>query len=112
MKVSIIRPHELDNSQIANWRTIQRTEPELSSPFLCPEFTISAGECLNNVFIGIIEDDTKEVGYFPFQRKNIYIGEPASGRLSDYQAVIIKRNVELDTLQLIKKWIIYNFKCK
>ena len=103
MKVSVIRPQELDDTQIKNWNTIQLSEPSLASPYFCPNFTLAAAECIEDVFVAVLENDSKEIGYFPFQRKSQFIGGPVGGMLSDYQAVIINSDTEWDASSLIQK---------
>ena len=106
MKVSVIRPQELDVSQINNWNIIQQSEPSLASPYFSPYFTLAAAECIEDVFVAIMENDSKEIGYFPFQRKSRFIGGPVGGTLSDYQAVIIKTDVDWDASLLIREWVL------
>jgi len=103
MKVSVIRPQDLDDSQISNWNSIQQSEPSLASPYFCPNFTLAAAECIKDVFVAVLENNSKEIGYFPFQRKSRFIGGPVGGMLSDYQAVIIKSDVEWDASYLIRE---------
>ena len=103
MKVSVIRPQELDDSQINNWNIIQQSEPSLASPYFCSNFTLAAAECIDDVFVAVLEKDSKEIGYFPFQRKSRFIGGPVGGMLSDYQAVIIKSDVDWDASLLIRE---------
>ncbi len=103
MKVSVIRPQELDDSQIKNWSAIQQSEPSLANPYFCPNFTLAAAECIEDVFVAVLENDSKEIGYFPFQRKSRFIGGPVGGMLSDYQAVIIKSDVDWDASFLIRE---------
>jgi CelD/BcsL family acetyltransferase involved in cellulose biosynthesis len=104
MKVSVVRPQELIPTQIENWNDILQIEKYLSSPYFRPEFTLAAAECIENVYVAIIEDESsKEVGYFPFQKNGRLIGGPVGGRLSDYQAVIIKSSFDWDVYSLIKE---------
>ena len=103
MKVSVIRPQELDESQVNNWNTIQQSESSLASPYFSPSFTLAAAECIGDVFVAVLENDSKEIGYFPFQRKSRFIGGPVGGMLSDYQAVIIKSDIDWDASSLIRE---------
>jgi len=103
MKVSVTRPQELDESQIKNWKSIQQSEPSLASPYFSPNFSLAAAECIDDVFVAVLENDSKEIGYFPFQRKSRFIGGPIGGSLSDYQAVIINSDVDWDASFLIKE---------
>lgn len=103
MKVSVIRPQELDGSQISNWNSIQQSNPLLASPYFCPNFTLAAAESIENVFVAVLENSSKEIGYFPFQRKSQFIGGPVGGMFSDYQAVIIENDVEWDATFLIRE---------
>ena len=39
MKITVVRPSELQVEHMRLWSEIQRADPELVSPFFCPEFT-------------------------------------------------------------------------
>jgi CelD/BcsL family acetyltransferase involved in cellulose biosynthesis len=72
------------------------------SPYFSAAFTQAVAGVRDDVFVGIIEEAGKPVGFFPFQRRRGGIGGPVGGQLSDYQAVIIPDEIEWDAAELLR----------
>ena len=84
----LIALNELDAALVEAWRSIQRVEERLESPYFCPEFTRLVGSVRDDVRIVVIENDGRPVGFFPHQRAPWGRGKPVGGPLSDYHGVI------------------------
>lgn len=102
MKISLVRGGELDASLIEAWRRMQEKDPDLASPYFCPEFTQAVSAVRDDVFVGVIEADGRIAGFFPFQRSRFGIGLPVGGKLSDFHGVICEPDFSWSAEELMK----------
>ncbi|HID82978.1 MAG TPA: GNAT family N-acetyltransferase [Chromatiales bacterium] len=102
MKISAIPAREMDKTLQQRWQEIQASNPALANPYFCVEYTEAVAAVRDDVFVGIMEEDNRVVGFFPFQRKSKKIAGPVGGRLSDYQGVIISPEQEWSVEDLMQ----------
>lgn len=102
MRVTVVGAADLDCEQIATWHAIRRSNPRLTSPYFCPEFTSAVAATRDDVRVAILEESGKVFGYFPFQRGRFGAGRPVGGRLSDYQGVIVRPDARWDAEALLR----------
>lgn len=102
MKFSILPGRDLSSDLIQTWREIQQTNPDLRSPFFCPEFTLAIAAARNDVEVAVIEENGKVAGFFSFQLGRNGIGTPVGGILSDYHGIICAPDFTCDPLALLK----------
>lgn len=102
MRVSVIPSSDLSPEQIKSWSRIQQANPELASPYFCPEYTMAVAAVRDDVYVAVLEELGQTVGFFPFQRRWGRIGRPVGGPLSDYQAVIVPRAYQWSAEELIR----------
>jgi CelD/BcsL family acetyltransferase involved in cellulose biosynthesis len=100
--VQVVPVRSLTSDQLARWSHIQTSEPALASPFFCPQFTSIVGVARDDVHVGVLEQDGRTVGFFPFHRGRGGAGRPVGWRISDYQGVIAERGAEWDAKELIR----------
>lgn len=103
MKVSIVLPRELDTNDLAVWASIQGADPQLASPYFCPEFALAAASVRDDVRVAVIEAGGKVAAFLPFQRGRFGIGTPVGGRLSDFHGLIAVPNFECSATDLLKQ---------
>ena len=101
MSWRVVVPTELDETQRARWRQIQKSEPNLNSPFFNPEFTMAAAADRPGARVAILEDAGQIVAFFPFE-KDGRIGEPIGRQLSDFHAVIASPQTDWDVVQMMR----------
>lgn len=101
MRVTVLRPEELDEAHLAAWTRFQSAGPPLASPFLRPEFTRLAALARRDVAAAVLEEDGEPRGFFPFQRHR-RSGRPVGGGLSDCQAVIAAPGWGFDARALVR----------
>jgi CelD/BcsL family acetyltransferase involved in cellulose biosynthesis len=89
MKVTIVPAQDLTPDDYSYWRTIQRANPNLGSPYFCPEFTALTANVRDDIYAGVMEESGRIVGFFPFQRRSRHHARPVGGGLSDYQGIIM-----------------------
>ena len=95
--ISQLTPEQLDA-----WSELQRADGTVDSPFFRPEFTQLVGRVRDNVEVGVLEEDGRCVGFFPFERVRRRIGRPIAGALSDMQGVVAQKGVEWDASALLR----------
>ncbi|AEG93648.1 GNAT family N-acetyltransferase [Ramlibacter tataouinensis] len=103
MKLSVIRPHELDAPAQARWRDLQLSNQALASPYFCPEFTRAVGSVRPDIRILVMEQGAgPAVGFFPFQLGPYGLGEPAGRPFSDHHGVIAAPGTRWDWGELLR----------
>lgn len=102
MKVTIIHPSELGPAELDRWRALQATRPEWQNPFLAPEFTLAVGRARPGARVGVIEDGTRVVGFFPYEIRGKVIGKAIGAGISDCQAVLHEPGFDFDAMALIR----------
>src|SRR5438552_9668880 len=86
--VTIIPGKALTPDLISHWRQLQDANPDLTSPFFAPEFTLAVAHARKDVYVAILRHDTELAGFFPFQKSWLGSGKPVGGILSDYHGLI------------------------
>lgn len=102
MQISVVRPFELGQNEIAAWRCMQRETAALASPFLCPEFALAVGGFRQGARVAVLSDGPELAGFFPFERRRLGIGVPIGAGLNDCQALIHAPGVEWDPRELLR----------
>lgn len=103
MRVTTVRASDLDGSHLETWRSLQAADPALGSPYFCPEFTQAVAAVRRDVFVGVIEEGARAVGFFPFQRRRFGRGRPVGGPLSDCHGVIAPAELEFSAVDLLRE---------
>jgi CelD/BcsL family acetyltransferase involved in cellulose biosynthesis len=88
MKYRVISGLELGPDLIERWEELQRANDSLTSPYFNPEFIRSVASVRDDVRIGLMENDNRVFGFFPFQHKKGGVARPVGLGLSDYHGVI------------------------
>jgi CelD/BcsL family acetyltransferase involved in cellulose biosynthesis len=87
MNISWIPAAGLSGVHRQRWRSLQESNPVLSSPFFCPEFTCAVAAVRDDVRVAILSDTSGPVGYFPYQQRGS-AGSAVGAPLSDHHGVI------------------------
>jgi CelD/BcsL family acetyltransferase involved in cellulose biosynthesis len=102
MRISVVHPRELGDTEITAWRELQSSHPALDNPFLSPEFTVEVGRLREQARVAVISDGPSIVAFFPFERHPFGIGMPIAAGLTDAQGLVHAKDIELDPQSLIK----------
>lgn len=94
MTVRVIEGRCLRGAEVRAWAEIQAAQPEFANPYFCPEFTQAMACVRDDVCVAILEQRGEPVGFFPFHKLGDGAAEPIGGRLSDYEAVIVRAEIE------------------
>jgi CelD/BcsL family acetyltransferase involved in cellulose biosynthesis len=93
MDVKLVRPAELTAEQVSIWSQLQRADNAVASPYFRPEFTLAVSRVRDDVEVAVLYEGSEIVGFFPFQRSRFNVGKPVGGRLSDFQGVIVRKDL-------------------
>ena len=93
MDVKLVRPAELTAEQVSIWSQLQRADKTVDSPYFRPEFTLTVSSVRDDVEVAVLYEGGEIVGFFPFQRNRFNVGKPVGGRLSDFQGVILRKDL-------------------
>ena len=97
MRVVSIHPAELTDGDIAAWRSFLAADPELSSPYLTPDWARLVAMHRDDVRVVVYSDAHGEpLGFLPVQRGSSYAAMPAGGPICDYQALVARPGISLD----------------
>ena len=97
MRVESIHPKDLSDSDVAAWRSFLAADPELSSPYLTPDWARLVAHHRGDVRVAVYRDVAGEpLGFLPVQRCGAYAAMPAGGPICDYQALVAKPGAMLD----------------
>ncbi|MEU5883290.1 GNAT family N-acetyltransferase [Spirillospora sp. NPDC047279] len=103
MKVSLVSPMELRDSEMGAWRKMQAAQPHLDNPFLSPEFAIAVGHARKDAEVAVVSDGDDPIAFFPFERHRLRVGKPIGGWLSTCQGIVYAPGAELDARELLKR---------
>jgi len=101
MKVSVARPHELDEVHLERWRGFQRSDERLLNPFLSPEFALAVGRARSTARVAVL-DDGRGTGYFAYERGWMGIGRPIGSGICDAQAVVNGPDMHWEAQELLR----------
>ena len=97
MRVEAVHPEALSDGDIAAWRRMLAAEPELSSPYLTPDWTQLVARHRGGVRVALWRDAAGAAqGFLPVQLSGAFAAMPVGGPICDYQAVIAPRACVLD----------------
>ena len=102
MNTTIIPGKSLTPEHLLLWSDFQQANAALANPFFCPEFTSAVAAVRNDVWIGLVKEAGKVVGFFPFQRGKLPIGQPVGYTLCDYQGLIVQPGLDWDVAELLR----------
>lgn len=103
MHVSVVTPDVLEAAQIKRWRSIQRNNPELKSPYFCLEFLLLVALVRDDIYVGVISENDQIVGFFPFQKNSMFSAGPIGGPLSDYHGLIVENGCDIDAEDMLRQ---------
>jgi CelD/BcsL family acetyltransferase involved in cellulose biosynthesis len=102
MRYEVIKAWELSDDLAQCWSEIQRRSPDLASPYFRPELTRIIAHARDDVYVTILEDAGRVVGFFPFHRQRGGVGRPVGLRLSDYHGVIAEPDADWSVEDLLR----------
>jgi CelD/BcsL family acetyltransferase involved in cellulose biosynthesis len=102
MRVSVVRPDELSQDDIASWHAMQSATPSLANPFLSAEFAIAVGQFRPSTRVAILSEGAGTVGFLPFDRGRFGTGAPVAPGLTDSQGLVHAPGLQWDARELLR----------
>jgi CelD/BcsL family acetyltransferase involved in cellulose biosynthesis len=102
MKVTVVRPGELGTPELELWREMARGSAALRNPFLSPEFTLAVGNARPAARVGVLEESSRIVGFFPHERRGRLLGTAVGAGISDCQALVHLPGLVWDAKELVR----------
>jgi CelD/BcsL family acetyltransferase involved in cellulose biosynthesis len=100
MEISPLPVRSLTTELTDAWIALQGSNPELASPCFSPCFAITLAEFLDDVHVGILRNEGKVVGFFPFRSGRYGMGKPLD--MCDYEGVVCAPGLEWSPEQLLR----------
>jgi CelD/BcsL family acetyltransferase involved in cellulose biosynthesis len=110
MRITVVKTEELSEAELSRWREIQASDLDLASPYFCPEFIQAVSAVRSDVLVGVVEDESRIVGFFPFQRRRFGQAVPVGGMLSDFHGLICEPGYSWSITDLFKGCGINSYK--
>jgi CelD/BcsL family acetyltransferase involved in cellulose biosynthesis len=89
MRVDNVHASKVSDGDLAAWRALLSADPELSSPYLTPEWTQLVARHRSDVRVAVFHDDIgAPLGFLPVQLGDHGAAMPVGGPICDYQAFI------------------------
>jgi CelD/BcsL family acetyltransferase involved in cellulose biosynthesis len=102
MQVKVSKICELSEEAWALWQQIHETNPELDSPYFSPAFAKAVAAVRDDAEVGVLHEEGTPIGFFPFHRGFLGMGQPLAGHLSDFHGVITMPHVHYEPGELIE----------
>lgn len=103
MHINAIAAGDLTPSQIGAWHEVLAADPQLASPHLRPEWVRCVAEARPGVEVGLLREGNEYVGFFPFQRQRLGIGEAPAGCQCDVQGIALRAGIEYPVELLLRR---------
>lgn len=89
MRVDNVHASKVSDGDLAAWRALLSADPELSSPYLTPEWTQLVARHRADVRVAVFHDDIgAPLGFLPVQLGDHGAAMPVGSPICDYQAFI------------------------
>jgi CelD/BcsL family acetyltransferase involved in cellulose biosynthesis len=94
--IDVVRPGDLGPGELAHWRRIQRSHPDLASPFLSPAFAVAVERARGTARVAVLSGPPGITGFLPYEQGRWGAGVALGKGLSDVQAVLVPPGVDAD----------------
>lgn len=100
VSVECVNPLDLTDGDVAAWRRILLNDPELSSPYLTPEWAQHVAHRRSDALVAVFRaEEGRPIAFLPVQRSSGACAMPIGGPVCDYQALIGPRDASFDISQ-------------
>jgi CelD/BcsL family acetyltransferase involved in cellulose biosynthesis len=106
LKSQIVRPRDLSAMEVDLWESFCRADASLHHPFFSSAFARAVDRVRPDVFVAVLRDRDRTVGFFPFQFSRpiamaMRAAERVGGLLSDRCGLIADQSLRLPSSQLL-----------
>ena len=102
VRAATCHPSHLSPDDVAAWRAMAADEPAFANPLLGPDFAQAVGAVRPEASVTVWRGaDGAPIAFLAHQRAQGGVARPIAGPLSDYQALISRREDRLDGTRLL-----------
>lgn len=101
MRVNVVRPGELSETEFALWRQWQEADTRLANPFLTPEFIATYARHRPGTRVAVVEENGDVAAFLPFEKEGRWVGRTIGHRLVDSQAMICAADYRPNIAELL-----------
>ncbi|MFF0445520.1 GNAT family N-acetyltransferase [Streptomyces sp. NPDC004609] len=102
MRIRVVKPAELDESEINSWRELRAGSGAPASPFMEPEFTRAVGRVSPAARVAVLTRDGASAGFFPYERGPLGHGRAIGFGVSDCQGAIMAPGLGITARELLQ----------
>jgi CelD/BcsL family acetyltransferase involved in cellulose biosynthesis len=104
MRFTTIPADSLTAEHLAVWRQLRQQNPDLESPFFCPEFVLATAAERAFVEVAVMEHSAGRLaGFLPFFRDIDNVARPVAGHFSDFEGAILPQGIMVDVWDLLRE---------
>jgi CelD/BcsL family acetyltransferase involved in cellulose biosynthesis len=100
--VSVRRPEELSDAELATWERLQSSNPALDSAFLSARFACTVGRFRSDTRVAILRQQGEPVAYLAYQLRPLGVARALALGISDAHAVICGPGFSFDPVALLR----------
>ncbi|MGC1305498.1 MAG: GNAT family N-acetyltransferase [Caulobacteraceae bacterium] len=104
MRIEVVRPADLAQSDIAAWSTLQQAAG-LDSPFFSPHWALACvevdGPDQRLAKVGVVRDDEGPAAFLP-ARLSPFSGQAVGAPMADYQGAVTRAGAALDLKAMVR----------
>ncbi len=91
---------------------LAKDQPASGEPFFCPEYIQAVASVRDDVYVGILRENGRTVGFFPFQRGDAPVGQAVGVPMTDYHGIITEPGLQCNVRKVIRgcQLAIWDFK--
>lgn len=103
LAVTVIRGEALTLNHRGTWSQFQQASPEFANPFYCPDYAKAVVAARDDVYVGILKQADRVVGFFPFQRRiHVPFAKPLGAPITDYHGIITEPGLRYDPREVLR----------
>ena len=105
MQIDIVAPSELTPADIAAWKQLQATDPNLATPYLGPEWVLTAaaieGPDRRLARVAVIREGGEAAGFMAV-RAGRAAALPVGAPMCDYQGLVARPGLVIDPVAIVR----------
>ncbi|REE98916.1 GNAT family N-acetyltransferase [Thermomonospora umbrina] len=102
MQISVVRPRELGDAELAAWRAMQASAPRQANPFMSAGYARAVDRVRGGARVAVLQEGPDVVGFFPFELKGRGVGAAIGGWLSLCQGLVHSPGLDVDARELLR----------
>ena len=105
MQIDVVAPSELTPADVAAWRQLQATDAKLATPYLCPEWVLTAaaidGPDRRQARVVVIREGGEAVGFMGVRTGRV-TALPVGAPMCDYQGLVARPGLVVDPVAVVR----------